>query len=345
MHDPSKMISRSKAISRRGFLAAAGAGLAAAGKVSAAAAAGAGADKALVAITLDLEMARNFPHWNDTEWDYIKGNLNQAAKDYVVGAAKRVKAQGGVVHCFVVGRVFEQANVDWLKKIVDEGHPVGNHTYDHVYVLAKKREEIQYRFRRAPWLIHGQAIDQVIRENIELANMALKNRIGIEPAGFRTPGGFSTGLDGRPDVQKMLLDLGFDWVSCKYPAHPYSKPHEAPTQEVLDGIVQAQAAAQPFVYPTGLVDVPMSPISDIGGFRTCRWKLEYFMKAVELAVAWTIEHRATFDFLAHPSCLGVVDPEYKTIDLICKMVREAGDRAALVDVGALASRARASSSS
>src|SRR4051812_49477953 len=38
-------------------------------------------DKAQIAITLDLEMARNFPNWEDTHWDYEKGNLNEAAKD------------------------------------------------------------------------------------------------------------------------------------------------------------------------------------------------------------------------------------------------------------------------
>ena len=32
--------------------------------------------KALVAITLDLEMSRNFPTWETTHWDYEKGNLD-----------------------------------------------------------------------------------------------------------------------------------------------------------------------------------------------------------------------------------------------------------------------------
>ncbi|HSU56297.1 MAG TPA: chitin deacetylase, partial [Candidatus Dormibacteraeota bacterium] len=36
--------------------------------------------KALIAITLDLEMARNFPHWEDTHWDYEKGNLQPEMK-------------------------------------------------------------------------------------------------------------------------------------------------------------------------------------------------------------------------------------------------------------------------
>src|SRR5437660_4166457 len=94
-------------------------------------------DKALVAITLDLEMSRNFPTWETTHWDYEKGNLNAETKKYTVEACRRVKATGGVLHCFVVGRVFEQENVAWLKEIAQAGHPLGNHTYDHVNVLAR----------------------------------------------------------------------------------------------------------------------------------------------------------------------------------------------------------------
>src|SRR5256885_7603514 len=105
-------------------------------------------DKALIAITLDLEMARNFPTWETTHWDYEKGNLNDETKKYAVEAARRVKKHGGVIHFFLVGSALEQENVDWLKEIVSEGHPVGNHTYDHVYLLAKTPAEIQYKFAR-----------------------------------------------------------------------------------------------------------------------------------------------------------------------------------------------------
>ena len=75
------------------------------------------AGQALIAVTLDLEMCRNFPRWEDTHWDYEKGNLTDEAKRYAVEACRRVKAAGGVAHCFAVGRVFEQADVDWLKQI------------------------------------------------------------------------------------------------------------------------------------------------------------------------------------------------------------------------------------
>src|SRR5262249_6711675 len=158
--------------------------------------------------------------------------------------------------------------------------------YDHVNVLATRPEDIQFRFKRSPWLIDGQEPHAVIRENIRLATAALKMRVGVDPAGFRTPGGFANGLADRPDVQLRLADLGFTWVSSKYPAHPLGEPGSEPTPATYDGIVKAQRQAQPFVYPKGLIEVPMSPISDIGAFRGGRWKPEWFLRAIRLGLEW-----------------------------------------------------------
>jgi hypothetical protein len=332
---------------RRDFLAAAGgvtAGLAARSLLQAAPSI-ATFEKAQIAITLDLEMARNFPHWADTHWDYEKGNLNQAAKDFAVSACQRVKKRGGVIHAFCVGRVLEQENVDWLKAIAAEGHPIGNHTYDHVYLLARTREEIQYRFRRSPWLIHDRSIPEVLHENILLTNLALKERLGIKSNGFRTPGGFATALHGREDLQKMLLGLGFDWISCKYPAHAgivdlHATGKAAPSDAAYANIVAAQPVAQPFLYQTGLLDIPMSPISDIGAFRNGRWKLDHFLKAIRLAMAWVIEHRAVFDLLCHPSVSGVMDPNFRAIDLVCDLVDQSNGAAEIVSLDVIAKRAR-----
>ena len=292
--------------------------------------------KARVAITLDLEMARNFPRREDTHWDYEKGNLNDAAKTYSVEAARRVKQRGGRIHFFCVGRVLEQPDVAWLQELAREGHPIGNHTYDHVNVLAKSPQDLQFRFQRSPWLIEGQSPAEVIHENIRLTTLALKQRTQIDNRGFRTPGGFATGLHGREDLQQMLLDLGFTWVSSFYPALDNTAPEVQPTESIFQSLIAATTKAQPFVYPTGLVEIPMSPISDIGAFRNGQWKLEWFLEAVRRVVVWTIDNKATFDFLAHPSCLGVVDPEFKTIDLICDLVHRAGDAAEIVDLDQIA---------
>ncbi len=297
------------------------------------------ADKALIAITLDLEMSANFPTREATHWNFEKGNLNDETKRYSVEASRRVKAAGGVLHFFAVGQVFEHPDVDWLKEIVAQGHPVGNHTYDHINVTAKELKEIQFRFQRAPWLLHDQTPAQAIRENIVLNELAMRSRLGIAPAGFRTPGGFANGLKDRPDVRSMLMDLGYDWISSLYPGHENTEPMKEPSAAVLNDIVSAQKNAQPFVYPDGLIEVPMSPISDIGAFRSGQWQLDWFLRAIRTGVEWAIDNRATYDFLGHPSCLYVVDPEFKTIDLICELVRKAGDRASIVDLKTIARRA------
>jgi peptidoglycan/xylan/chitin deacetylase (PgdA/CDA1 family) len=291
---------------------------------------------ARIAITLDLEMSRNFPTWETTHWDYEKGNLDEPTKSYASEAAKRVRERGGVIHFFVVGQVFEQANVDWLRRIAEAGHPIGNHTYDHINVLATQREDLQFRFQRAPWLLPDHAIIDLIRENIERTTKAMQSRLGILPQGFRTPGGFHDGLRNHPEVRSLLKELGYRWASSLYPAHPNTDPNQEPSDAILDAIASAQKQSQPFTYPDGLIEVPMSPISDIGAFRTGRWKLEWFLRSVERSVRWAIEHGAVFDFLAHPSCLGVMDPEFKTLDLICRLVKESAGRAELTNVNAIA---------
>jgi len=241
--------------------------------------------------------------------------------------------------------VLEQENVDWLKALAEAGHALGNHTYDHVNVRAGTKEDIQFRFRRSPWLIAGRTSEEVIRENIRLANVAMQERLEVTAAGFRTPGGFNDGLHARADVQAMLLELGFPWVSSIYPAHKLQPPDARPGKDVMDSIVAAQALAQPIVYPSGLVEVPMSPPSDITAFRGGRWKLDEFLHALDLALDWVIEQRAVFDFLCHPSCLYVVDPQMKAIELICRKVADAGDAAQLVDMDALARRGLATNTS
>lgn len=282
--------------------------------------------KARVAITLDLEMSREYPRRGMTEWDYEKGNLDEPTKQYAARAAALVQQHGGRLHSFCVGRVLEQPDVEWLKRLAAAGHPIGNHTYDHVNVKARRAEDIQFRFRRAPWLIAGRTPAEVIRDNIRLTSVGLEQRAGIAAAGFRTPGGFANGLADRPDIQQMLLDLGYPWVSSKYPAHASGEEGQEPPDEVFASIIAAQAAAQPFAYPSGLIEVPMSPISDVNAFRGKRWKLPWYLKAIRLAVEHAIQTGGVFDFLAHPSCLVVEDPRLQTIQLICDLVAPATPR-------------------
>jgi peptidoglycan/xylan/chitin deacetylase (PgdA/CDA1 family) len=302
--------------------------------------------KARIAITIDLEMARHYPTWQDTQWDYEKGNLDENTKQYAVEAARRVKQKGGTIHFFAVGRVFEQESVEWLKQIVGMGHRVGNHTYDHVNIRATRLEGVQMRFRRAPWLIQGKKPLEVIADNVRMTTLAIRERLGIEPCGFRSPGGFPEGLAGYSEVQQLLLEQGFQWASVKYVSHPtgaagYSpqftpERQEEPPAEVYEAILKAQTASQPFVYPSGLIEIPMCPVSDLIAFRTGRWKLPHFLKAIRAVVTQAIAQRAVFVFLGHPSCLSVTDPHFETVELICDLVNQSASMAQIVDLETIA---------
>ena len=59
-------------------------------------------------------------------------------------------------------------------------------------------------------------------------------------------------------------------------------------------------------------------------------------EAIRRGVTWAIEHRAVYDFLSHPSCLVAMDPEFRAIELICDLVRDAGPKARLVGLDAVA---------
>ena len=185
--------------SRRAFLSQGAAALAASGAAAfgqparTRAAQGTNDRGALVAVTLDLEMSRNFPTWEETHWDYEKGNLTDDVKQYALAAGRRIKRRGGLLHYFAVGRVLEQPSVDWLEEIADLGHPLGNHTYDHVNVKATTPEQAQFRFRRAPWLVREKNVRQLLYKNIQMTSVALEQRAGIKANGFRTPGGFNNG--------------------------------------------------------------------------------------------------------------------------------------------------------
>lgn len=294
------------------------------------------AKPARIAITLDLEMSAQYPQRGMTEWNYEKGNLDEPTKRYALEAARLVSQYSGKLHFFCVGRVLEQPDIKWLQQIAELGHPIGNHTYDHVFVKAAKPEETQFRFQRSPWLVAGQSALEIVRQNIRLTNEALRARAGVTANGFRTPGGFNSALDDAPQVQALLQDLGFRWVSSKYPPHPMGPPKTEPTEEILAGIVASQKLSQPYVYPSGLVEVPMSAVSDVTAFRSNFWRLEWFLKAIRRSVEWAIETGGVFDFLAHPSCLVVEDPEFASIRLICELVKQAGERARLVGLDEIA---------
>lgn len=64
--------------------------------------------QAMISISLDLEMARHYPTWEHTHWEYEKGIWTKTLRSTAVRAAETVRGTSGVIHFFVVGRVLSR---------------------------------------------------------------------------------------------------------------------------------------------------------------------------------------------------------------------------------------------
>jgi hypothetical protein len=99
---------------------------------------------------------------------------------------------------FVIGRDLERPeNVLGLRRLVSDGHEIGNHSLDHLYDLTRREEPEQTR-------------------QIEMANQRLHASLGVRPSGFRAPG---------YTVTDVLLDAvkacGMSYDSSVFPCPPY----------------------------------------------------------------------------------------------------------------------------
>ncbi|MDB4655916.1 polysaccharide deacetylase family protein [Flavobacteriales bacterium] len=77
-----------------------------------------------------------------------------------------LREEGVTASFFVIGKNAEK-HPDLVRKIVDEGHIVGNHTYDHAYVFSKKK----------------------INKQVSQGQEVIQNIIGKKPVYFRPPFG------------------------------------------------------------------------------------------------------------------------------------------------------------
>ena len=115
-----------------------------------------------------------------------------------------LKAEGVKATFYVCGNMVE-AYPDVLKRIFNEGHAIGNHSYNHRY------DELY----KSPWSF----MEQIIK-----TDTAIKNVIGVRPFIIRAPGG--VGMFSA-NYWTMIDDCGYiehDWNVLTEDATP-SKPN------------------------------------------------------------------------------------------------------------------------
>ena len=107
-----------------------------------------GAEFAL-SLTFDIEMTPNFPYWT-SRWNHRKGEIDEGTKLYLQRMSDIAKGYGVKLQFFLVGSALEDPDIDYLKKLVADGHAVDNHTYTHVNVKAKTIDGLQGGLRQRP---------------------------------------------------------------------------------------------------------------------------------------------------------------------------------------------------
>lgn len=100
---------------------------------------------------------------------------------------------------FVVASEVQQNEeaIALLKRAVQAGHEIANHTYSHPYDLCRLPE-------------------QVIEQEIRRAHDIVGECLNVAPVGFRTPGYFTSAK-----VMRVLANMGYLYDSSMFPSPPY----------------------------------------------------------------------------------------------------------------------------
>lgn len=270
-----------------------------------------------LSLTFDVEQCTNFPYWTCV-WDHLKHAVDEPTQRYIQHLADAAREHGVKFHWFLLGKSLEAENLDYLRRLVAEGHGIGNHTYRHINVLANEWDQLQVVYRDDPSLRAGCASPlEAIRHELRNTREIIRAKLGVRPRGFRTPGGFRTGLASRPEVQGILRDLGMEFSSSRYhfPIEVDRFPVSAkPSREELRAAMRWSVEhLQPYRWPNGLLEIPMMGCSDIGAFRCLDMDLQEFVALLESGLEFASERGLVYSILLHPQVMAARDPHVRVV--------------------------------
>lgn len=300
-----------------------------------------------VQLSFDVEMVTNFPYWGSF-WNHRKGAIDEPTKEYVRKISQTCAKYGAKAHFFLMGSLFEDPDVDYLKEALDAGHAVGNHTYTHVRITARDTSQLAGVYDFSPWLAAGRTGPEVVRQEIQMTTEAIRTRLGVEPKGFRSPGGFPNGMNDAPDVQKMLQEEGFWWISTHYDDTIQRQDFQVtrdirrkmPLAQLKEAFNKSTSALQPYYYPSGLLEIPLSGITDVVAWRGYGPDLGEWLEMLVSGVDYAHEHGLIFMLTTHPAVLAAIDPECQTVDVVLRHALEKEGGVWLPDMEEIAERER-----
>ncbi len=181
-----------------------------------------------IALSYDLEMSGGYePNGGG------HGRVIPEVQDYARGLCDVAEEYGAKLHFFCIGNGVEHT-LPLLNEIISRGHIIDSHTYSHFKLRSNDISSL--------------------KEELEKTNRLFEEKLGWKSTILRGPGGYQDGLDGLIDNQQVILDNGFKVVSCR---HDWT---------VLEGdrkhVLNTPRRDPPYMYPTGLVEIPFQGFSD-----------------------------------------------------------------------------------
>jgi len=257
--------------------------------------------KCAVAIGYDVDMP------GDPDYLYVKdlgwrggchGHLNEDVIRYIKMLIQVAESYGARLQFFLQGNTLEDPGGLWIE-IAERGHAIDQHTYTHISLPHAPLERIESEVVRTKRLIEG---------NLKTVNI-----------GLRGPGGYKGGLQGRSDIQKILLKAGIKFVSTQ----------DNLTNTLLsdDKIIETIADNQPYYYKTELLEIPFCGYQDREFFDPdCgpprEGTLEEWIQYLKGAVDFAYDHGLTYSLVVHPSTEFKHDPEGKSIGELLSYCRQ-----------------------
>src|SRR6185369_613184 len=149
-----------------------------------------------------------------------------------------------------------EQNVGILRRAIDQGHEIGNHSLDHLYDLTRREPAVQAR--------------QVVE-----ASLRIKALLGVRPTGFRAPG-----YTMSDPLMTVLRDAEFNYDSSVFPCPAYYAAKAASllgmrlrgrvsksvldTPAVLRSPTLPYRADEPYWRPgTGLLEFPIQVVGPL----------------------------------------------------------------------------------
>jgi peptidoglycan/xylan/chitin deacetylase (PgdA/CDA1 family) len=256
--------------------------------------------KCAIAIGYDVDMP------GDLDYLYVKdlgwrgrchGHLNEDVIKYIRMLVRVAEGYGVKLQFFLQGNTLEDPAERWIE-IAKRGHAIDQHTYSHISLLRTPLKRIESEVVKTKRLI--------------------ENKLKTVNIGLRGPGGYTNGLQGRSDVQQVLLDIGIKFVSTQYIYWGALLTDKRTTEMIAD--------VQPYYYETGLLEIPFCGYQDRTFFdRDCgprRGTLKEWIEYLKRAVDFVHDRGLVYSLVVHPSTGFKHDPEGKSIRELLSYCRQ-----------------------